>query len=157
MKLISLYLLFAVLIQSLCYADVTMLSERAREVLQDSARFHEFHTTTNLPPEVVALCADENGRFAEPGQDWEATDFITEPTLPRKRLIWAAVADEYYVVHYERGGRAHSHHVLVATFTNGDTKSKVVWRGVGDQLNDYATFLDALRNGRLDDRREHAH
>jgi hypothetical protein len=94
------------------------------------------------------LCAD-NGRLAEPGQKWNATDAIIDPTLPGKRLIWAAVGGEYYVVHYERGGIAHTFHVLVAKLTQNDAKPKVVLRAVGGPLKDYAAFLVALRSGKF--------
>ena len=150
------YLLFAVAIQSWCCGDVTKLPAEARRALQDSSRFHEVHSTGDLPAAIVALCADD-GRLAEPGQKWNATDAITDPTLPGKRLIWAAVDGEYYVVHYERGGIAHTFHVLVATLTKNNTKPKVIWRGVGGPLKDYAAFLIALRNGKLDDRLDYAH
>ncbi len=102
MKQIGLCLLFAVAIQSLCYADITKLPAEDRKVLQDSSRFHEVHSTNDLPPTVIALCA-EDGRLAEPGQNWNASDVVTDPNLPGKRLIWAAAGGEYYVVHYERG------------------------------------------------------
>jgi len=154
MKRISLCMLFATAIQSFCQADITKLSAADRKVLQDSSRFHEVHATSDLPHAVIALCADD-GRIAEPGQNWQATDVITDSTLPGKRLIWAAVGGDYYVVHYERGGIAHTFHVLVATLTNND--AKLVWRGVGDPLKDYAAFLDALRSGKLDDRLDYAH
>ncbi len=157
MKLSSLCLLATVAIQGLCYADVTKLSAEHRAALQDSSRFREIRATANLPPAVVALCADDSGRLAEPGQKWEPTDFITDSTLPRKRLIWAAAGGEYYVVHYERGGRGHSFHVLVATLKRGDTKSQVVWRGVGDPIKDFRAFLDALNGDKLDDRLDYAH
>jgi len=60
-------------------------------------------------------------------------------------------------VHYERGGRGHSFHVLIATFSNGDHKPRVVWRGVGERLKNYSAFLSALRSGKLDDRLDYAH
>src|SRR5438132_13250923 len=104
MKLIGLCLLFALVIQSSCCADVTKLSSEDRRVLQDSSRFHEVHSTNDLPSAIVALCTGDHGRLADPGQKWNATDVITDPTLPRKRPISAAVGGEYYVVHYERGG-----------------------------------------------------
>src|SRR5437899_7346047 len=157
MKLIGLCLLFALAIQSFCCADVTKLSSEDRRVLQDSSRFHEVHSTNDLPPAIVALCAGDNDRPADPGQKWNATDVITDPTLPGKRLIWTAVGGEYYVVHYERGGIAHTFHVLVATLTKNHAKPKVVWRGVGGPLKDYAAFLIALRNGKMGDRLDYAH
>jgi len=126
-------------------------------VFQGSSRFHEVHSTNDLPSAIVALCTGDNGRLADPGQKWNATDVITDPTLPGKRLIWAAVGGEYYVVHYERGGIAHSFHILIARLTKNDAKPKVVWRGVGGPLKDYAAFLIALQNGKLDDRLDYAH
>lgn len=157
MKHISVYLLFTTAIQGLCCADVTKLSSEDRRVLQDSSRFHEVHSTNDLPPAIVALCTGDNGRLADPGQKWNATDVITDRTLAGKRLIWAAVDGEYYVVHYERGGIAHTFHVLVARLAKNDAKPKVVWHAVGGPLKDYAAFLDALRSGKLDDRLDYSH
>jgi hypothetical protein len=104
-----------------------------------------------LPAAIVKLCA-EDSHIADPGQNWNATDSIMDPTLPGKRLIWGAIGGEYYVVHYERGGIAHTFHILVARLMKNDAKPKVVWTGVGGPLKDYAAFLDALRSGKLDDR-----
>jgi hypothetical protein len=157
MKQLSLCLLFTAVIQSLCYGDATKLPAEDRKALLDASRFHEVHSTNDLPPAIVALCTGDNGRLADPGQKWNATDVIMDPTLPGKRLIWAAVDGEYYVAHYERGGIAHTFHVLVATLTRNNTKPKVIWRGVGGPLKDYAAFLIALRNGKLDDRLDYAH
>lgn len=156
MRLSIICFLGALAIQPLCYADVTKLSAEHRKVLEDSPRFREIQSTASLPPGVVALCADVNGRLAEPGQRWEATDVITDSKLPRKRLIWAAMRGEYYVVHYERGGVGHSFHILLATLEGGN-KARVLWHAVGDQLKDFPAFLDALRSNTLDDTLEYAH
>jgi hypothetical protein len=112
--------------------------------------FHRRSATRNR-------CILRRPRLAEPGQKWNATDVITDPNLPDKRLIWATVGGEYYVVHYERGGIAHTFHVLVAKLAKNDAKPKVIWRGLGGPLKDYAAFLIALRNGKLDDRLDYAH
>ena len=95
--------------------------------------------------------------FAEPGGKWNATDSIIDPSLPGKRLIWAAIGGDYYVVHYERGGIAHTYHILVANLANNDAKPKVAWSAVGGPFKNYAAFLDALRSGKLDDRLDYAH
>ena len=126
-------------------------------MLQDSSRFHEVHSTGDLPSAIVALCAGDDGKIAEPGQNWNATDAITDPTLPSKRLIWAAIGGDYYVVHYERGGIAHTYHILVAKLTKDNAKPKEVWRAIGGPFKDYAAFLDALRSGKLDDRLDYPH
>ena len=155
-KAIRFCLVFLVAIQSLCCADVTKLASEDRNVLQDASRFHEVHSTGDLPSAVIALCTNGDGKRAEPGGKWNATDSIIDPTLPGKRLIWAAVGGDYYVVHYERGGIAHTFHILVAKSAKNDTKPQVVWSAVGGPFKDYAAFLDALRSGKVDDRMDYA-
>jgi hypothetical protein len=154
MKPIGVYLLFATVVQSLCWADVTKLAPEDRRVLENTSRFHEVHSTSDLPSAVVALCGGD--KIAEPGQKWNATDAITDPSLPGKRLIWAAVGGDYYVVHYERGGIAHTFHILVAKITKGEAKPKAIWRAIGGPFKGYAPFLDALRSGKPDDRLNYA-
>ena len=159
MKSIVLYLLCALATVSLCCAEVTKfatanpsgrrLSADDRKALQDSSRFHQIHSTGDLPEAIVALCGD---KLAEPGGNWNATDAITDPNLPAKRLIWAAIGGDYYVVHYERGGIAHTYHVLVAKMAKNEAKPKIVWQAMGGPFRDYVAFLNALRTGKLDDR-----
>ena len=105
----------------------------------------------------MKCCAGLVTRVADPGQNWNATDAITDPTLPGKRLIWATVGSDYYVVHYERGGIDHSFHTLVAKVAKNDAKPTMVWHAVGHQFQDYPAFLDALRTGKLDDRLDYPH
>ena len=158
MRNLTVYVLFTVSIQSLCSVDVTKLPAEDRKALLDASRFQEIHATANLPSAILALCdGGGDGKLAEPGQKWNATDAITDPTLPGKRLIWAAVGGEYYVVHYERGGIDHSFHMLIAKLTKNDAEPKLVWRAVGGPFKDYAAFLDALRNRKLHDRLDNPH
>jgi len=158
MKHLTLHLLLVAAIQSLCCADVMKLPAEDRKVLLDASRFHEVRSTTNLPSAILALCdGGGDGKLAEPGQNWNATDVITDPTLPGKRLIWAVVGGEYYVVHYERGGIAHTFHILVAKLGKNEAKPTMVWRAVGGPLKDYPVFVDTLRSGKLDDRLDYPH
>jgi hypothetical protein len=158
MRRLGFYLLFIAAIQTLCCADVTKLPAEDRKALLDASRFHEVRATTNLPSAILALCdGGGDGKLAEPGQKWNATCVITDPSLPGKRLIWAAVGSEYYVVHYERGGIAHTFHILVAKLGKNDAKPTLVWLAAGGPFKDYAAFLDALRTGKLDDRLDYPH
>ena len=149
MKHLVICLLCVIGARSFCCAEVTKLSANDRKILQDSSRFHEVHSTAELPASIVALCGE---KVAEPGQNWNATDVVTDRTLPTKRLIWAAIGGDYYVVHYERGGIAHTYHVLVAKMAKAATNPKIIWRAIGGPFKDYAGFVDALRSGKLDDR-----
>jgi hypothetical protein len=150
-------LLAVMAVQSICFADVTKLPADDQKALHDVSRFNEIHATTNLPPAIFALCADDKGRLAEPGQKWEVSDVITDDKLPTKRLIWAVTDGDYYVVHYERGGYAHSFHFLVARLKAGESKPSFVWRGVGGRLKDYSAFLEALQSGKIDDHLDYGH
>lgn len=149
-------MLFAAAIQSLSSADVTKLAAEDRKILENPSRFHEVNATSDLPPAIVALCAGDKNNLAEPGGKWNPTDVVIDATLPSKRLIWAAKGDDYYVVHYERGGIAHTFHILIAKLGKNDAKPKTVWSAVGGPFKDYAAFLQALRSGKLDDRLDYA-
>ena len=162
MKRVNFYLFFAAAIQSLCYGDVTKfatanpsnggLSAEDRKVLENVARFREVHSTGDLPGPIIVLCAGDKKNLAEPGGNWNATDSIIDPSLPAKRLIWAAMGGDYYVVHYERGGIAHTFHVMVARFTKNNSDAKLVWQAVEGPFKDYTAFINGLRTGKLDDR-----
>ena len=55
------------------------------------------------------------------------------------------------MIHYVRGGIAHSFHILIAQLKHVNTNPRVIWRGIGRQLNDYDAFLEALDSNKLDD------
>ena len=57
----------------------------------------------------------------------------------------------------ERGGIAHSFHVLIAELKHSNTNSRVIWRGVGRQLKDYKAFLAALDSNKLNDSLDYGH
>jgi hypothetical protein len=147
--------LFIMPLQLLCRADVTMLPIDDQKVLREITRFHQIHAATNLPPAILKLCADQNGRLAEAGQTWERSDFIRDDKLPRHRMIWSVTDGDYYVVHYERGGYAPSFRLLVAKLKAGDVKPSLVWRGAGGQIEDFKAFVDALANNKLNDSRDY--
>ena len=136
---------------------MTHLPVEARKALQANGSFKPILSVTNLPDAIVALCADSNGKLADPGKQWQTSDLIVEPSLPQKRMIWAAFDGKYYVVHYERGGRGHSFHTLVATQQPAGSKALVVWRCVGEKLNDFPAFVSAMEKGTLDDDPKVAH
>ena len=157
MTRIIFYLLAMMAIPSWCSAEVTRLPEKDRQALKDVSRFREIHTVTNLPQAVVTLCADHKGRMADPGQKWQVSDAIIDDRLPERRLIWAATDDDYYVVHYESGGFAHTYHILVARLKRGDEKATFVWHGVGKPLKDFKAFAAAIANNKLDDELDYVH
>jgi ribosomal protein L18 len=69
-----------------------------------------------------------------------------------KAIAERLLAKKLERVVFDRGGIDHSFHVLVAKLPKGAAKPTMVWRALGHPFKDYAAFLDALRNGKLDDR-----
>ncbi|MEQ1749222.1 MAG: hypothetical protein ABL974_07350 [Prosthecobacter sp.] len=152
MKLAPILFLLLIACLQVTLAKTINMPVELRTILGNAAAPPEVRSIAQLPKVIVSLCADEKGRMANPGQKWQATDVVDEDGLPWKRLIWAAIIDEHYVVHYERGGNGHSlRHFVIAHLKNASTKANVVWHGVGDEMKDYQTFLKALNADRLDD------
>jgi hypothetical protein len=116
-----------------------------RKAVLRSGAFHEIQTTKEIPAPIMGLCAQHRERMAEPGQKWQVTDVITEPNLPIERLIFAATDGVYYVVHYERGGIAHSFEVVVAELPKGQGRPVAVWRGNGGPFKDFAALQEWLK------------
>ncbi len=151
MRIICLICLLTVfLLPSDNRAAINHLSDSQRKLLADVTLFRPLQSKSEIPSAVLVLCSDLNGRMADIGERWEATDVITNETLPRKRLIWAVVHQDYYLVHYERGGRGHSFHVLLAQLKAGK-KADVLWRAVGEKYLDISAFSRALKNNQMDD------
>jgi len=87
-----------------------------------------------LPVPVLEAFIEQGGSrlvMANPGEKFEATDFIVDPSLPRRRLIFAGVSGDRCFIHYERGGRGHSY--IIAFFKVTSTKSmEPLWSGYCD-------------------------
>jgi len=61
-----------------------------------------------LPPAArAALRQRVPYEMADAGQPWNATDSVSDPTLPFHRLICGYTEGDFYVVQYEYGGLAH--------------------------------------------------
>jgi hypothetical protein len=66
--------------------------------------------------------------IAEPGAKFQVTDVMVTPRLPIRRLIAAACSADHCLVHYERGGFAHTWHVAVFHWTPAATRFE--WGGI---------------------------
>jgi len=66
--------------------------------------------------------------MADPGKRFAATDVITDPALPSRRLIFAGVAQDRAFIHYEQGGRGRF--FVIEFFHLKSPETAVgVWRG----------------------------
>ena len=87
-----------------------------------------------LPIPVREVLSEQGGSrlvMANPGEKFEATDFIVDSSLPQRRLIFAGVSNDRCFIHYERGGRGHSY--IIAFFKVTSAKSmEPLWSGYCD-------------------------
>ena len=77
---------------------------------------------------LTALFDSERLEMAEPGAAFQSTDVIVTPDLPVRRLIAAGCTRDLCLVHYERGGVAHSYQVVL--FSISKEKARPQWGGL---------------------------
>jgi hypothetical protein len=80
---------------------------------------------TSVRSAFAVLARQSSFEMADPGQNFQATDFIAKTALPWRRLIFAGISAEKCFLHYERGGRGHSYYLVV--FTTEPTGAKFFW------------------------------
>jgi len=99
-----------------------------------------------LPSVILDALTEQGGSrlvIANPGEKFEATDLILDPSLPRRRLIFAGVSNDRCFIHYERGGRGHSY-ILVFFILDSTSATKPLWSGYCD--GPAATMLQLRSN-----------
>src|SRR5258708_8362890 len=87
------------------------MTQLARKQLLDS-NFTIVRDVQHLPRPVFEKFTEQNGSrpiIANPGENFIVGDVIYDSSVPRERLIFAGVSGERCFVHYENGGRAHTH------------------------------------------------
>jgi hypothetical protein len=82
--------------------------------------------------------------IAEPGAEFQATDVVGDPELPRRRLVAAGCSTDHCLVYYERGGAERSWRVVLFYWTPGETRFE--WGG--DARSGLAT-IDGVRSAVL--------
>ncbi|HTA38900.1 MAG TPA: hypothetical protein VK760_07485 [Candidatus Acidoferrales bacterium] len=121
-------------------------------VMAAFATLHQIDTLDGLPPDI------RSGKFtlpsgkalggwvlAAPGGAWNATDVVTDPSLPGRRLHFAGCSASICVLHYERGGIAHIHEVVTLVEKNGTWKA--TWMAYGQPaMKDLAAVHALLEN-----------
>jgi hypothetical protein len=96
-----------------------------------TADYRIVRKVADLPVGIRKLYTAKGGSrvaMADPGERFEATDVITDPDLPRRRLIFAGVAQNRAFIHYEEGGIGHSYIVELFRLESADL-AVGLWRG----------------------------
>jgi hypothetical protein len=77
---------------------------------------------------LQALFGSRTLDIAEPGAEFRRTDAVVDPSLPTRRMVAAGCStDHYCVVYYERGGFAHTWHVVLFRWRPAETRLE--WSG----------------------------
>ena len=110
---------------------------------------------SQIPPRALKAC---KFRLANPGEEFQVTDVVTDSRLLDRRLIWGAFISRYLVLHYEKGGIGHSYHLVVLSKDNrGDFT--LLWNASSIRFRSYDDFRTALarRAGHaIDDSRDYS-
>jgi hypothetical protein len=135
--------------QSSGQAVPAALSAALRDHVKDE-RFEVVSSIRGLPlgvrNELQALFGSSTLDIANPDAEFQATDVITNPTLPIRRLVAAGCSSDHCLVYYERGGKTHSWLVALFQWTPGATR--VEWGGnAGGGLANIGDVRNAVVTG----------
>jgi hypothetical protein len=124
-----------------------LLSETARTHVKNE-RFQVVTSIRGLPLGVrdglQTLFGSQVLEIAEPGAEFQVTDDVVNPALPIRRLIAAGCSIDHCLVYYERGGIAHSWHVVLFHWTPALTRFE--WGGMAPRG---LASVDEVRNAVL--------
>ena len=107
------------------------LSAALRTHLQ-AERFDIVTSVRGLPLDVRNFMQKMFGSLsldiAEPRGEFQVTDVISKPGLPIRRMVAAGCSNDFHcLVYYERGGIAHTWHVMLFIWTPDTTRFE--WGG----------------------------
>jgi hypothetical protein len=140
--LASLFAVTFIVVRCYCGEWLPLPNGVSWETLTNTANFHEVHSTTNLPPEVVTYVlslplgvqASDRKKMAELG----------EPLAAGFRLVWAATDGSDYIVHYEFVTSFGSTNFCIAA-AHRNSKDEA-WKcsngGFLHRFKDYKDFID---------------
>ena len=89
-------------------------------------RFQAVTAVRGLPlgvrEELQRMFGSSAMAIADPGTPFQATDVITDPSLPIRRMSVAGCSQDHCLVYYERGGIAHVWHAVLFHWTPEATR-----------------------------------
>jgi nicotinamidase-related amidase len=85
--------------------DLSALAQRG-----EVTSFRQVRDVKRLPESVVHQFQDG---LARPSENFQATDVVRDGRLPVRRLVFAGLARDYCIVHFERGGIANAFYIVL--------------------------------------------
>lgn len=110
-------------------AGQSAVSPRVPAAIQAHVRAERFQVVAavrGLPlgvrEELQRMFGSSAMAIADPGERFQATDDISDPSLPIRRLNVAGCSQDHCLVYYERGGIAHTWHAVLFHWTPDRTR-----------------------------------
>jgi len=143
-------LLMLVVGSTVSLATLTSLPATLRAALQHPNSFISGESTSAIPASVrsafARMVGDNSFSMAEPMAPWQATDVVSKPALPRRRLERVARSKSFCILFYELGGVGTSHHIVAFQFVGEHVK--LAWDGTSLRAIDGpAGLLKAIDKG----------
>jgi len=100
----------------------TKKSESTNETIAKflSTNYQVVYKTEEIPKNVQNILLKRfseheliNPNLANPNEEFNATDFIEDPNIPRRRLVFAGLSSDSWFVCYEHGGRGKHCHLVI--------------------------------------------
>jgi hypothetical protein len=107
------------------------------------------HRMRMLPPSARQAFTVTGGHrltMADPNEDFEATDAILFPGMPRKRLIFAGVSGDKCFVHFEAGGIVHSYEGAFFRLSQA-SQVEPIWAGYCAEAKVLADLRNQIEHG----------
>ena len=109
---------------AICFPEPTNSAVQALD-----GQFMLFTHIEEIPENIRPAFREQNGgqwAIADPGKKFEATDFITNDSLPRRRLVFGGRSNEATFVYYEQGGLGLS--LVLDVFRTAAPNVQPLWR-----------------------------
>ena len=133
--------------QLIQFEGTSVPDDRVRRFLDGD--FALIKNVVSLPTPILKAYTEVGGSrpvLADPGKRFEATDFIVDNSLPRKRLILAGVSGSKCFVQYEQGGLGLSSRVAFFELTSPSTM-RPLWLGYCGPAKDLADLRSQVKAG----------
>jgi hypothetical protein len=113
----------------------------------DSSKLTTYSNYKSLPRPMRVLLDDLVGtkfKIADPGEEWQATDYIVKKGLPDRQFVYLGVGQDIILFAYNLGGIGTSERILIIEFR--DSCIKDFWCGGAlKDLTDKSQIISHLK------------
>ncbi len=115
-----------------------------------AADYRDIDSMKALPAPVLSAFYEktQGERMADRDQPFEATDAISDSSLPRRRFVLGGLSKQFVLLLYERGGRGHSRHVAIFEL-HGSTAAPVFFGDGPTKVRSTANVIRYLKRHRI--------